>query len=307
MVTTRIHVDVGSAAELGAEGDKGGIEETTRLEILDQGREGHIELGEAIPGAPCDILVHVPAAGDDLDDAYAVFNELPREEAALPQAVFPVFGTIGFVGDVEGGEGVALEESVRLVVVFHVGLGARVFEFVTELLAEFLSHLHAPIETLALHDEIRVRNASGGIGDRQRAQGGVHETGVGGALANEDGVREDLAALAEKGFRPRSNGRVNDGGAFLVAGAHDVFTLLMRAIGRRHRVDHRHLVTEFGKLLEVHAELHVVHIGVENLGGPHYVAVLLRIEGVEMGHAPREVDVDEVLCFAALLRLEVPG
>ena len=93
---------------------------------------------------------------------------------------------------------------------------------------------------------------------------------------------------------------MNDGGSFFIPGPHDVLALLVSTVGRKHGIDHRKLVSHLGEFLEVHPHLHVVDVGVDYLGIAHDITSL-RIEGVEVSHSTRKVDVDEILRLGAFL------
>ena len=167
--------------------------------------------------------------------------------------------------------------------------------------------MHASIKTITFHNQLRIGHPATRVGNRERTEGRVHKPGVGGALANENAIRQNVAAFSEKRLRPGTDSRVDDRGALFVAGAHDILTLLVRPVGGHHRIDHRKLVSLFGEFLQVHPEFYRIHIGIDDLGTTHDRLVLFGIEGVKMGHPAGQVDVNQVFGLCSVLRLKGAG
>jgi len=128
---------------------RGGVEEAARVEVGDEGGEGAVEFAAAIFHALGELLVHVPAAALDLDEADAVLDQPPREEAALAEFVPAILvarrGGLG--AEVERLEVGALHERHRGV----VEIAVRFHVFVAALFAEGRVELREQADALLLH------------------------------------------------------------------------------------------------------------------------------------------------------------
>ena len=85
-------VELGGAAELGGDHDQGRVEPADALQVVDQGREGVVELGDQLVLLELALVVGVPAGAveevqvvRDLDEPDARLDQPPGQQAALAE------------------------------------------------------------------------------------------------------------------------------------------------------------------------------------------------------------------------------
>src|SRR5690606_37290950 len=103
VIAATVDVDVRGTTEFGSDGDQGRVEQTALLKVVEQCTDRLVEFGKLRRDASVDIDVHVPAAGNDFDDADAVLDEAAGQKATLAESAGAVSGAV-FAGYVEGGK-----------------------------------------------------------------------------------------------------------------------------------------------------------------------------------------------------------
>ena len=98
------------AAELPAPDDQRAVEQPTLLQIREQGREGLVHFLGLLRQACFEILMMVPAAGPDLDETHAAFDQPPGDEHlfALGAVAVELADVRGLLVHVEGVRGLGL-------------------------------------------------------------------------------------------------------------------------------------------------------------------------------------------------------
>jgi len=191
--------DFGRAAEFGAEDDERVVEHPAAVEVLEEGGEPVVEVfGASWDGGEV-IVVSVPAAEGDLDEADPVFDETAGEETALAEAGFAVeflhFGW--FLGDVEAFEVFAAHEAegvgVEIVVLADGGIIDERVELLVHGVGEFEPFFeigfadgvgaHAVLETLT-----GFADGDAGVFGSHEAAGGLVGVGTDGDVAGEVGI-----------------------------------------------------------------------------------------------------------------------
>lgn len=99
-------IDFGGAAEFGGDHDEGAVEETAFGEVVDEAGVGLVEVGDLASHGSLDIVVVVPSAVGDGDEADAGFDEAAGHEEAHAGFIAAVF-VLQFVGFFFEGEGLA--------------------------------------------------------------------------------------------------------------------------------------------------------------------------------------------------------
>jgi len=156
---------------------------------------------------------------------------------------------------------------------------------------------HAPRHGAVLQASFGIADDDGGEARLEKAR-----PGVGGKIP-DDGISRQSGIVASVELeKPRAHGGVADGAADLVARVHVVVPLLVRALGRGHRLDHGELVGVAAEEGEIVGQLQVVDGGVETLCRSHYRRVGLGVKGVEVGHAAVHVEIDDALRGGDLLQ-----
>src|SRR5262245_2975610 len=105
MVAAAVGIDARRAAEFAGANDKRVIEQATALEVLEQSREGLIELAAQIARAVEVVQMRVPVAERDFDECDARFNQTAGEETALSEgsAAVGVLQVLGLFAEVKAG------------------------------------------------------------------------------------------------------------------------------------------------------------------------------------------------------------
>ena len=299
MVTAAAAFEGGLAAELGRDHDERGFKEALGLEILDEGCEHAVEIAADILHAIIQGGVHVPATMGDFDEAHAVLDETSGEQAALPELALaiarPRGGRLG--GQIEGLEVSALHELEGGLVEFVVSLDVLVRGLAAEAGVK-LRQQGGPLAHDGLADRaLGVQQSVVGIEDRERRIG-RREPAVTmvGRTIDGHGRRQGLMAGTEEVLRPGAERGVLHAAALLETGAHEVGRRGVHADLGGHGTDDGDLVADLGGLRQEGCQLHIA------LGGDDFAGPLARpglgIEGVDVGHAPVELQEDHVLGLA---------
>ncbi len=299
VIATAAGVDLGTAAELGAEYDEGAFKEAFGFEVTQEGREGDIEFSSAFGEAFVDVIVHVPAAGADFDKTDAALNEAAGEDAALAEFVAAVGVTqrIRLFGEAEGFEIISTHECEGLIIELGVGFDVAVGKLATEAGVDLIEEGEAFLEDVLRDVCLGVLNAYIRIMDGKRAEGGGEEAvAVFGTAIDADAGGQRLVAGAVEVLGPSAHVGVLDGAALLITGADEVLAGSMDSGLRGHGTDDGDLVTDLGEFRHGAAELKAA-LGCDGIGWAFSVA-MLGVERVDVAHATDHLKEDAGLGLA---------
>ena len=147
VIASAVVIDLRTAAELRTKDDERAFEETTGLEIREEGREGDVEFRSLLRDLFLDVVVHVPAASGDLDIADPFFDETTCEQEALAELVVAVAGPqlLRLLIELERLEVGARHDRDRLFVELRVALHRGGLESLAESRVELVQHREALI------------------------------------------------------------------------------------------------------------------------------------------------------------------
>ena len=95
-----------------------------------------------------------------------------------------------------------------------------------------------------------------------------------------------------------------DGRPLGIAGMHEIIALLVGPFGGGHTSNDRNLIRMVGKQGKVFGKLDSIRLCLYRSGRASSFSSGLWVKGVEVGHAPGEVDVDQVLGLGPVLGFE---
>ena len=308
-------VELGGAAELGAEGDEGFVEQTVGFEVGDEGGEGVVEVFDeevlfflaVVVGVPAGAVDEAEVVGD-LNKTDAVLDEAAGEEAALAElGAVVVAERGGFFLEVEVAHELGAGEAEGFALGgFVVGHGGGFSDALLQGAEEFF-----PGGDALAGDVLGAGEAGGagsGVGEVDVAMFSAEEAGAaaGAGVANEHvgghfGVH-GAALMGDDGADGGVAGAAADGACGVdEVGGDGVFVDDVVV----HRADGGDLLHEAGGLGEVLGEADAGDGGFDGgvggagfFGGGFGVAERFGVEGIDLGHATAEPDEDAVFGFA---------
>ncbi len=297
---TMFFLDLRRPSEFGTEDDEGGVQQTSFLEIRDERAVGRVEQLAAGLHRGEVVVVGVPAAESNFDEAHAMFDESPGEETALPEGIptvaVPENGA--FLGEVKGGQIFALHDAHRFVEqsseVFGIGRGI----FAVEALVDDIGKTQTSFEVLFADGGMPAGSFESLLGirhDRWR-KFGTHPAGadhVGGAV-HRDVSGEGVVLRALQTRDPTADCGVDDCSELTVALVKEVAGLVVVSLFRLHRVDRANLPHDLGSPGEVAGDLQPVCGGGDSLDGALDILAGLEVEGVDVAHPSRHVEEDDI-------------
>lgn len=246
------------------------------------------------------VVVGVPAAEGDFDEAHAVLDESAGEEAALSERMAAVLVSEGgtFFGEVEGGEVFALHDADGFVEEGAEVLGIGRGVFAMEALVDGIGEAETSFEIFFADGGMSGGSFQSffGICDDGGGKFGTHPTcsdHVGGAVdgdvSGEGGVLGTFQSVD-----PTADGGVDDGSELLVSFMEDVAGLVVVSLLRLHGVDRADFPHDLGGSGEVAGDLESVGGGGDSLDGALDILAGFEVEGVEVAHAAGHVEEDDV-------------
>ncbi len=298
-------VDFGRTAKFRADEHEGGGEHATLIQVPDEAGKGLIKGGRLAFEGALDVAVMVPAAIVHGDHAHACLDEASCQQETLSGAVAAIFVAqlVGFGIEVKGFAGLAGADQAVGGAVEAVHRGECVGFFCgAEVLVHGGEKAAAAFEALVIHILWRREIAHGEAfvrwiaAERKGAVGAAHVAAalVGGKHAWDGDVGRQVIPAAEFVGDDGAEAGELDRGARAIAGEHVVGATLVRRFAMGHRADQGDLVQDLGAVLELLAHIlsrHAFH-------GTEGAAVIsagkrLGVPGLVLGHAARQVDVDD--------------
>ena len=309
MVTANVLIDVRRAAKFGSQNNQRVLKQTAIVQIGDQSGQSLVQCLTKLRHADKVGIVSVPAAERNLDETHAALHQTAGEQAALAEG----FATIGtaqisrFLGQVKSLEVFGLHHRDRVVIHLGIGLHIAVGEGAAEVLVQFISQLHACLEFVFREAglELDVLETVLRVVHVERAVGSREETGawMAAVIADEDKIRQRAVAATLEHIEPGPHRRMANGAAQLVAGVHHVVSLLMSALSRGERVDHRAVMHLLRGERQVFSKADSVSAGLDGLGRSAGRRARLWIPSVQMSLATAHVEVNDILGRGDLLEL----
>lgn len=293
-------LDLRGPSKFGTENDESGVQQTSFLEIGDEGAVGGVE--QLASGLHCGeiVIVGVPAAEGDFDKANPMFDESSGEEAALsegiPAVAVPENGA--FLGEVKGGKIFAFHDAHRFIEQGSEvpGIGRRIFAM--EALVDNIGKAQTSFEVLFTDRWVPAGSFQSLLGIRHDCRGkfGTHPAGsdhVGGAVhgdvSGEGGVRRALQPRD-----PAADGGVDDCSELAVALVEKIAGLVVISLFGLHRVDRADLPHDLCGPGEIAGDPESVGGGGNPFDWTLDVLAGFEIEGVDVAHPSRHVEENDV-------------
>ncbi len=208
---------IDGAPEFAAPDDEGGIEETALFEVGDQGGAGLIGVEALIADGGGEVVVLVPSAMEDLNDADTAFDEASGEDGGVGETagafhVGPVHfeGGIGFTGEI-GEFGHAGLHAERHLVLGDPGLDFGITEGAMMPVVQFIEGIEH-VTSVGGQDAGRVLEVEDGIAGAAEGDAGV----AGGEEAGTPHAGEEGLTIAGGG---EGGGEDDEGGEIIAFAA----------------------------------------------------------------------------------------
>ncbi len=208
---------IDGAPEFAAPDDEGGIEEAALFEVGDQGSAGLVGIEALVAEGGGEVVVLIPAAMEDLNDADAPFDEATGEEGGVGEAAGAFhIGAVHF----EGGGGFAGEigefgdtglHAERHLVLGDPGLDFRITEGPMMPVVQFIEGIEH-VTSVGGEDAGRVLEVEDGIAGAAEGDAGV----AGGEEAGTPHAGEEGLAIAGGG---EGRGEDDEGGEIIAFAA----------------------------------------------------------------------------------------